>query len=99
MELHAGNRQNRLLVHLRVVQTVQQMNAAGAGGRQANTQASGELCVGTGHKGGGFFMPYVDETDPVLGLAERFHDAVDAIAGQPKDRIHTPCKQSFHQYV
>ena len=52
VELHARDGEDRLLVHLGVVQAVEQMNAAGAGGGEANTETARELCVCAGHEGG-----------------------------------------------
>ena len=57
----AGDRQHRLAVELRIVKSVQQVNAAGAGGREADAQASGEFGVAAGGERGGFLMPHLDE--------------------------------------
>jgi hypothetical protein len=51
-------------------------------------------------------MADLDETGLVLALAERFHDAVDAIAWQAEDGVHAPvvsressCGTTHHQVV
>ncbi len=99
LELHAGNRKHRLLVHLGVVQAVEQVDAAGAGGCKAHAQAAGELSIGAGHKCRRFLVPHVDEANLILCLAQRLHDTVNAVAGQAEDRIDTPVHQLFYQHI
>ena len=76
-------------VLLGVVQPVQQVDAARARRRQAHAEPPGELGVAARHKRGGFFVPHMNKTDLVLVGAQRFHDAVDAVAGNPK-MVSTP---------
>ena len=49
--LQPGDRQHRLAVELGVVEAVQQMDAAGARGREADAEPAGELGVGAGREG------------------------------------------------
>lgn len=97
--VHAGDRENRLAVALCVVEAVEQMDAAGTGGSEADPEFAGELGPRAGHEGGGFLVPDLDEADAVLTLAERFHDAVDAIARDAEDHFDSPIEQAFHEYV
>jgi hypothetical protein len=81
LELHAGDGEDGLLIHLRIVETVEKMNAAGTGGGETHAETPGELGVGAGHEGCRLFVPYVNEANLLLLFAERFHDSVDSIAG------------------
>src|SRR5207248_4736296 len=85
--LQSGDRQNWGLVEFGVVEAVEQVNAAGAGGSEANTQLAGELGVSAGAESGGFLVAHLNETDFFFMGAQSFQDAVDAIAGQPKDNL------------
>src|SRR5438874_6279013 len=66
------------------------MDAARAGGCQTAAQFSGVLGVGASHECGGFLMPHLYEANRILPFAERFHDAVDAVAGQTEHHVDTP---------
>ncbi len=44
-------------------------------------------------------MPHLNEADRVLLLAQRFHDAVDAIAWQPEHHVHTPGLKGFDENI
>ena len=46
--------------------------------------------VTAGHERGRLFVPHLNEPDIVLSFAQRFHDAVNAIAGKPENYIHPP---------
>ena len=61
-----GDRQHRLAVELGIVQPVEQMNAAGTRGRQADAQLAGVLCIAAGHECGRFLVAHLNETDLVL---------------------------------
>ena len=77
-------------VQLGVVEAVEQVDAAGPGGREADAEPAGELGVAAGHEGGGLLVAHLDEADLVLALAQGLHDAVDAVAGQAEDDIDAP---------
>ena len=94
-----GDRQHRLAVQLGVVQPVEQVDAAGAGGRQADAQPPGELGVAAGHERGGLLVPHLDEADLVLVRAQRLHDAVDAVAGQAEDSVDSPVDEALYEDV
>jgi hypothetical protein len=97
--LQPGNGEHRRAIDLGVVEAVQKVNAAGAGGSQTDAESSGQLGVGAGHERGRFLMADLHETDGVLAHAKRLHDAVDAIAGQAEHHIDTPIDQGFHQSI
>jgi hypothetical protein len=97
--LHPGNCQNRLLVHLRVIKPVQQMNPARPRGRKTNTKPPRELGISAGHERSRLLMPHVNEANLVLRFAQRFHHAVDTVAGKPEDRIHAPRNQPLYKYI
>ena len=96
---HAGDREHGLPVQLRVVEAVEQMEAAGPGRREADAEPAGELRIAARHEGGRLFVAHLDEADRVLALAQRLHDAVDAVAGQAEDGIHAPVLQHVDQNV
>jgi hypothetical protein len=52
-----------------------------------------------GHEGGGFFVPHLDEADFILVSAERFDDAVDALAGNSENGVDSPIEHRFHKNV
>ena len=93
VEMHAGDRQHRLAVQLRVVKAVQQMNAAGARRAQTDTQLSGIFCVGASHEGGCLFVAHLNKSNLVLARPKRLHDAVDSVTRQPEHRVDTPIPQ------
>jgi hypothetical protein len=94
---HAGDRKHRLTVQLRVVEPVQQMYSAGTGCRDADPEASGELRVAARHERRRFFVPHLHEADLVALLPQRFHDAVDAVAGETEDRVDAPLVQDVDE--
>ena len=99
VKLQAGNRQHRLAVEFRIIETVEQMDAAGARSGEAHTQAPGPLGIGAGIERRCFFVSHLDETDLVLASTQRLDDAVDAVARDAEDRVNFPFEQSFDQYV
>jgi hypothetical protein len=82
--LKTGDGEHRLTVELRVVEPVEQVDAAGPGGRHADAEAAGPLGVAAGHEGGGLFVTHLHEADRIEMGAQRLHDAVDAVAQQPE---------------
>ena len=87
-----GDGQHRLAVQLGVVEAVEQVDAARAGGGQADAQPAGVLGVAAGHERRRLLVAHLDEADRVLALAQRLHDAVDAVAGQAEDDLHAPVR-------
>jgi hypothetical protein len=97
--LKTGDGEHRLTVELRVVEPVEQVDAAGPGGRQADAEAAGPLGVAAGHEGGGLFVTHLHEADRIEMGAQRLHDAVDAVARQPEHDLDTPVDQGVHEHV
>ncbi len=79
--LLANDSHDRYVIHLRVVQTVQQMDRPWTGGRIAKPDLAGELGMGGGHEGGHFLVPHLDVVHEVLGSLQRDVEAADAVAG------------------
>ena len=84
------DRQHRLMVGLRVVKAVQQMDRARPGGREADPEFAGEFGVRAGHERGQLLMPRLDELDLVAGPGERPDQAVDAVAGVAENPLAHP---------
>jgi hypothetical protein len=53
--------------------------------------------MGGRHERGGLLVVDQHELDPVLVPAEAFHDAVDAVAREPEDGVHTPVGEPLDQ--
>ena len=90
-----GDREHGLAVELGVVKAVEQVDAAGSGRRQADAQLAGILGIGASHERRRFFMPYLYKADLLLPLAQRFHDAVDAVPGETEDDIDSPSAKAY----
>ena len=80
------------MIELGVVQAVEQMDCAGAGGGQADTYFTCEFGMGTCHECGHFFMPDLDKVEFVRCTVERTHNAVDAIAWKTENAFDTPLR-------
>src|SRR5947209_20301118 len=63
MKRKASDCKHRLAVQLGIIKTIEQVNASGAGGSQADAQLSGVLGVSTRHEGCGLFMPHLHKPD------------------------------------
>ena len=87
------------MIHLRVVQAVQQMNRARAGCREADADFAGELRVRARHERRHLLVAHLDEVDPALRALERAHDAVDAVAGITVNAINAPGRESFDEKI
>ena len=71
VELQAGDGEHRLAVELGVVEAVEQVDAAGPGGGEADAELAGPFGIGAGHEGRRFLVPHLDEADLVLARAQR----------------------------
>jgi len=99
MILQAGDGEHWRAVELGVVEPVQQMNSTRTRGGEAHAQPSGEFGIAACHQRRRLLMAHLHEADAILALSERFHDAVDAIAGQAENGIDAPLQQAFHQAI
>jgi len=88
--LQTSDSQNRRMVHLRIIETIQQMNAARARGCDAHANAPGEFCIGTGHESRCLFVPDLNKPDAVLVRSQRFEYAVYAVARITINPTHAP---------
>ena len=61
------DRQHRLMIGLRVVEAVQEVDGAGAGGGQADAEIPGEFGVAAGHECGHLLVLYLNEFEAVAG--------------------------------
>ena len=93
------NRDNRGMVHFRIVKSVEQMNRAGAGGGQTNTDFAGELGMPAGHECSHFLMPHLHVIHRVAGAVDRTDDAVNAVAGISVNATNAPLADSFDQKI
>src|SRR5438477_10061951 len=87
------------MIEFRVIQSVQQVDRAGAGGRHADARLAGEFRVRAGHERGHLFVPDLNEIDLLPGALERSHDPVDAIAGITVDAPYTPFAEALDEEV
>jgi hypothetical protein len=85
------DRDHGLVVELRVVQAVQELDGAGSRGGDAHADLARELRVGTGRKRRDHLVAHLDELGPaarsrlavepgLLQLLKRAHEPVDAVA-------------------
>jgi len=93
------HREHGLAVELRVVEAVQEVDPAGPGSGETDTEPARVLGPAARHEGGGLLVPDVDETDPRAVLPQRFHDPVDPVARQTEYRVDAPLHQSLDQAV
>src|SRR5215210_4298202 len=98
--LLADDRDDRLVVELRVVEAVQEVDRAWARGRDADARLPGELRVTGGHERTHLLMAGLHPLDPLAGLAiEREDDAVDAVAWIAEDAADAPLTQASDDEV
>jgi hypothetical protein len=95
----ADDRDHRHVVEFRVVEAVQQVDRARAGGGQAHADLAAELRVADGCERGHLLVPGLHEPRPVVGLPEAHHDSVDAVTRIGEDLFDTPLAQSLEQVV
>ena len=62
----ADDGDHRLVVHLGVVEAIQEVNGAGAGGGEAHADLARELRVAAGHERGHLFVARLDEATAVI---------------------------------
>ena len=90
----SGDGQHRLLIALRVVESVQQMHAARARGGAAYSEAPGVFRVAHGGKCGGFFMPHLDELQLVLMGSQRFEESIHSVARENQKWYPLPIRSA-----
>jgi hypothetical protein len=88
--LLADDRHDRLVVELGVIEPVEQMDGAGAGGRQADADLAGELRVRGRGQRGDLLVARLEKLDALSELVKGAKDPVDAVARIPVDAAHPP---------
>src|SRR4029450_7074072 len=93
--LLTDDREHGLVIELRVIQTVEQVDFTRSRGREANADFAGPLRVRARHEGGLFLVPHLHELQPVLEAIERADDGVDAVARVAVDARDPVLEQTF----
>ena len=86
----ADDRDDRLVIHLGVVEAVEKMDGAGARGGEADTDFASELRMTTRHEGAHLLVARLDELDAIPRAFERAHEAIDPVSGIAVDAPHAP---------
>ena len=89
--------EDRHMVQLGVIETVEQMDGAGPRSGHAHTQVAGELGVAHRFERGHLLVTRLDELRCGVGLDPRPEYPVDAVPGVGEDFIDAPCLQSLQQ--
>ena len=97
--LLADDGHHRRVVRLGVVQAVEQVDRARAGGRHAHAHLPGELGMCTGHERRQFLMARLQELHALADALERTHQAVDAVARVAEHPAHAPGMQPLEDLV
>lgn len=95
----AGNGEHRLAIAFSIVQPIDQMQATGTRGGQADSQAMSELGIGAGRECRRLFVPDLYECNTVLAGSQGFKESVDTVAGIAKDCIDAPGDQSLNERI
>src|SRR6185437_16691679 len=88
--LLAHDRDHRLVIELGVVQTIQKVDGAGTGSRQAHADLAAELGMRARHERAHLFVPRPDQLELVAGAVQRAHQAIDAVTGITVDASYAP---------
>src|SRR5205823_2259374 len=97
--LLADDRHNRLMVELRVVETVQEMDRARAGRRETHADLPGPLRVRTGHERRHLLVAHLDELQLVLVPLQGADDRVDPVARITVDSPNAVLGEPLEQEV
>ena len=100
--LLTDDRHHRLMVELCVIETVEQMDRAGTGGRHADPGFAGELGMRTRHERRHLLVPGLDELGTLRAIAraaERADDPVDPVPGISVDPLDAPCGETLEKVV
>ncbi len=93
--LLADDRDHGLVVELGVVETVEQVDRARAGGRHADADLAGELGVGAGHERRQLLVARLHELELVAVLVERAQQPVDPVTGIAVDALHAEAAKAL----
>jgi hypothetical protein len=78
------------MIHLCIIEPVQEVNRPRTGSRQADTHLARKLRMGAGHEGGHFFMAHLNEFYVIFRPIEGTQKAVDPITWISVDTSDTP---------
>ena len=87
------------MVELRVVEAIEEVDRAGAGGGDADADLVGELGMAAGHEGGHLLVPRLDELRVAVGAVERPQESVDPVARIAEQAMYSPFAQAFQDVV
>ena len=97
--LLADDRDDRLVVELRVVEPVQQVDRAGTGGGDADADLAGELRVPARHERGHLLVARLDELGIAVSAVERAEEGVDPVARIAVDAPDAPLAQPLQDVI
>ena len=97
--LLADDREDGMMVELRVVEAVQQVDRAGARGRDADADLAGELRVPARHERRHLLVPRLDELRVAFRAVERPEESVDPVARIAVDAVNAPLAQALEDVV
>jgi hypothetical protein len=97
--LLSNNRDDRLMVESRIIETIQKMYGAWAGSCQANTDLTGEFGMRARHERGHLLVPHLDEVELVAGAVERRYDSSNAVARKSENSTDTPFRKAFEEEI
>ena len=93
------NRNNRGVIHFRVVESVEQMNCAGPGGGETNSHFASELRMRARHERGHLLVPNLHIVDRIARTIDGANDAVDAVPRITVNAPDTPLRDSLDQEI
>src|SRR5205823_3055954 len=97
--LLADDRDDRLVVELRVVEPVEQVDRPGARGGDADADLARELRVAAGHERSHLLVPDLDEVRVAARAVEGAEEGVDPVTGISVDPVDAPLPQSVEDVV
>ena len=95
----ADDSDDRLVVHLRVIQAVEQMNRTGAAGGHADPDGAGKLGVCRCHERGEFLVSCLNESRLILVLTQAGKQSVNAVARKSINPLDTPLFHALHNIL
>ena len=97
--LLSDDRDHGLVVELRVIQPVQEVNRARAGGREAHTDLARELRMRAGHERCHLLVAHLNQLWIAPGTIQRPEDRIDPVPRIPVDAMNAPLAEPSEQKV
>jgi len=88
-----------VVVELRVIQPVEQVDGAPTRGRQAAADLAGELGVRGGHERAHLLVPGLDQLRVTLGTIQRTQHGQDAVPGVTVNPVNTPLAEPVEDEI